>query len=106
MIDKETNVLDLDLKTILNLINALNYSSNEEKMATNNLISSLKTLYNPQNKNLEHIYTALRCLIPENYGVYYEDNNPWRQGLWDKYYMQMPEQRRQFVERSVIVKRA
>jgi len=40
-------------------------------------------------------------LIPENYGVYYEDNNAWRKSLWDKYYTRMPEQRRQLVERSV-----
>jgi hypothetical protein len=41
-------------------------------------------------------------LIPENYGVYYEDNNSWRKSLWDKYCMQMLKQRRQFVERSPI----
>ena len=34
------------------------------------------------------------CLIPENYGVLYNDNNAWRKELWDKYYMLMPEQRR------------
>jgi hypothetical protein len=27
------------------------------------------------------------CLIPENYGLYYEDNNKWRKSLWEKYYM-------------------
>ena len=43
----------------------------------------------------------LICLVPENSGIYYEDNNVWKKILWDKYYMQMPEQRRQLVERSV-----
>ncbi len=47
-----------------------------------------------------------RCLIPENYGVLYEESETRRKSLWDKYYMQMPERRRQSVERSVIVKKA
>ena len=29
-------------------------------------------------------------LIPENYGVYYEDIDSWRKSLWDKYCIQMP----------------
>ena len=47
-----------------------------------------------------------KCLVPENYGVYYEESDTWRKGLWDKYYMEMPEQRRQSVERYVIAKKA
>ena len=46
------------------------------------------------------------CLIPKNNGVLYEESDSWRKSLWNKYYMQKPEQRRQSVERSVIVKRA
>ena len=47
-----------------------------------------------------------RCLVPNNCGIMFKDTKEERELLWDKYYMQMPEQRRQSVERSVIVKRA
>ncbi|RTK93531.1 MAG: hypothetical protein EKK61_01075 [Rickettsiales bacterium] len=62
--------------------------------------------YSIASSDCEFIWRKARCLIPDNYGVYYEDNDSWRKSLWDKYCTQMPEQRRQSVERSVIVKRA
>jgi hypothetical protein len=47
------------------------------------------------------VTTLSRCLVPKNYGIYYEESNSWRKSLWDKYYMQTPEQRRQSVEKYV-----
>jgi hypothetical protein len=49
---------------------------------------------------------APMCLVPNNCGIIFEDTKEERESLWDRYCMQMPEQRRQFVERSLIVKRA
>ena len=53
-------------------------------------------------KNIQHT----TCLIPSGNGVLYEGSNTFREMLWDNYYTSGPEQQRQLVERSVIVKRA
>ncbi|QQR54037.1 hypothetical protein IPG37_01265 [bacterium] len=60
--------------------------------------------YNPKHTNYKK-EPEPRCLVPENYGVYYEDNDLWRKNLWDKYCIQRPERQRLCVERSVIVKK-